>query len=104
MKNALLINGGAAVALLAFLGNCWKQVGVPASLTQHVANALLLFVGGVFLAAAGSGLKYLALKIAHDSPRCSFKYCNWASIIFVLLSYLAFAGGGGFAYWAFGAS
>ena len=59
LKSIMLINGGAAVALLAFLGNLINaknnNVGIP-----PFANSMRLFVIGVFLAAVAYALTYFS--------------------------------------------
>ncbi|MBB4126524.1 uncharacterized membrane protein YidH (DUF202 family) [Xanthomonas translucens] len=59
LKSIMLINGGASVALLAFLGNI---VNSPASKTPILpfANSLGAFVIGVFLAALAYALTYFS--------------------------------------------
>jgi len=59
LKSALLINGGAAVAVLAFLGRLFT--GESASLSIGCLSlALLLFVWGVLAAAVAAGATYLS--------------------------------------------
>lgn len=59
VKSALLINGGAAVAVLAFLGNAWNK-GFPHHVLTSAAYGLSLFVWGVLAAAAASGFTYIS--------------------------------------------
>lgn len=59
LKSSLLINGAAAVALLAFIGNVWSsKVHIPTVL--GVANAMGFFVSGVLTSAVAAGFAYLA--------------------------------------------
>lgn len=59
LKSSLLINGAAAVALLAFIGNVWSsKEHIPTVL--GVANAMGFFVSGVLTAAVAAGFAYLA--------------------------------------------
>jgi hypothetical protein len=61
IRALLLANGGAAVALLAFLGNVWQSPrGNVDSLVTAVQPAMLAFVLGAGLAILTSGLSYLA--------------------------------------------
>jgi hypothetical protein len=53
IKALLAINGGAAVALLAFAGNIAKNGGNAASVASHLANSLLGFGLGTLLGALG---------------------------------------------------
>ena len=59
LKSIMLINGGAAVALLAFLGSLVsaKTRSVP---LLSFANSMQAFVWGVFLAAVAYGLTYFS--------------------------------------------
>ena len=59
LKSMMLINGGAAVALLAFLGNLLNTSSARAFLLPF-ANSLRFFVLGVFLAAVAHALTYLS--------------------------------------------
>lgn len=57
-KTVILINGGAAVALLAFLGNIWaKDPGLQ--VVSSLANSISLFSIGVLIGALGSGMVYV---------------------------------------------
>jgi hypothetical protein len=53
VKAFLAINGGAAVALLAFAGQISKNGGDPASIASRLGNSLLGFgLGALFAALA----------------------------------------------------
>lgn len=59
LKTIILVNGGAAVAVLAFIGNIWTKLqGI------NVAEALITseawFAGGVLLGAVATGTSYFA--------------------------------------------
>jgi hypothetical protein len=94
LKSAFLINGGAAVALLAFIGNVWTK-------TQGNVNGLgfplLLYVFGVLFPGVASGLTYLSQyqygKSVKDDDHFarSARKMNWVAITFVILSYFLFA-------------
>jgi len=59
LKSAILINGGAAIALLAFIGNIWSI-----EIDKHTVGSLVLsvsqFAYGALAAATGAGLRYLS--------------------------------------------
>lgn len=55
LKAYTLVNAGACVALLAFLGNVWTK-GVNG---EPFIDALAIFAGGVFAAALAAALSYL---------------------------------------------
>ena len=57
LKSIMLINGGAAVALLAFLGNLLSKSGSNVGLLPF-ANSMLTFVIGVFISAVAYALTY----------------------------------------------
>jgi hypothetical protein len=57
LKAFSLINGGALVATLAFLG---QRQGLSAEAAAAMSFALWVWAGGLLLAAASYGLRYLA--------------------------------------------
>lgn len=59
LRSALLINGGAAVALLAFIGQLWTGGEIDSALGE-VADGLLQFVWGVLAAAGAAGATYFS--------------------------------------------
>ena len=59
LKTIMLINGGAAVATLAFLGNILSKPRPIAGL-HPFASSMLTFVFGVFLSAAAYALTYFS--------------------------------------------
>jgi len=93
LKSAFLINGGAAVALLAFIGNVWTK-------TQANVNGLgfplLLYVFGVLFPAVASGLTYLSQYQYGKSVKDDDHFAR--GIGFVILSYFLFAIATFFAY------
>lgn len=99
LKSCILINGGAAVALLAFLGHLVEQKE-PAVPVQSLAYAMAVFVGGVFAGGLASGFTYLSQWFfADDWDRTGFTL-NIASILIGLASLGCFCWGGLLAYWA----
>jgi hypothetical protein len=104
LKSAILINGGASVALLAFLGKLYE--GAPASkvLATNMSHALLPFVSGVLFSASAAGLSYLAAYFGREETKGKFRKFNSLAIVFVIVSYIAFAVGGLLGYLAFGTS
>lgn len=59
LKSALLINGGAAVAILAFLGRLFSSESASLSI-GGLSLALLQFVWGVLAAAIAAGATYFS--------------------------------------------
>jgi len=91
LKSGALINGGACVAILAFIGNILTK---DTSMISGLSTALLIFGFGVFLAAAASGSTYLA-QVNYETKKIKKAVCiNKVTIVIVILSYLSFLGGG----------
>ena len=67
LKSIMLINGGAAVALLAFLGNLINSKSAAVPLLPF-ANSMQAFVVGVFLAAVAYGLTYFS-QLCYDGNK-----------------------------------
>lgn len=98
LKSAILINGGGAVAILAYLGH----IGIG-NFSQNFPCALLLYTGGVLFGAVATGVTYLT--------QCCYYYANgkskWGNvsrgfaIALVILSYICFGLGGYTAYLGF---
>ena len=65
LKSALLINGGAAVATLAFISNVWGKVSDPIAL-YYLVKSLSMFASGVLAAAIAVGLTY--------ATQCGYSY------------------------------
>ena len=113
VKSLILINGGAAVALLAFIGHLAtaKSAETSPPAINTFANPLLWFVIGVGTAAFFAGFVAAAQKLyaqemdAKEEWKQTWK--SWAngfvviSIIFGVCSLSAFAVGSWFAYCAF---
>jgi hypothetical protein len=57
-RTAILINGGACVAILAFLGSLASQGRVGSSQLGDVAGSLTWFAGGVAVGALAAGAAY----------------------------------------------
>ena len=59
LRAGLLINGGAAISVLAFMGSLAAKDLVPISHLSRVADSLVVFAWGVVAAVFGLGLSYL---------------------------------------------
>ena len=57
IKAVMLVNGGSAVALLAFMGNVWKENG--ASAVPDIIWPMVFFVAGLSLGTLTAGTAYL---------------------------------------------
>ncbi len=62
LKGVILVNGGAAVALLAFLGHIWGSGDAARQVAVAVAagGSLHWFIGGTFAGVTAAGVSYLA--------------------------------------------
>lgn len=93
IKSAFLLNGGAAVALLAFLAHLMKT---ESDKVADFSFCLLLVGGGALAVAVTSGLTYLTQWLFNSessyAPKAGF-VCNIFSIVFVLISYGLFLWG-----------
>ena len=61
LKTLILVNGGAAVALLSLVGNLWSKTQTETlSVPEQLIDATALFSVGVLVGAVATGLAYLA--------------------------------------------
>lgn len=75
VKASLLINGGSAVAMLAFIGTLASKDTLPRLHLMEITKPLLWFGAGVALAAVGSAAAYFTnLMIAGASTHKSREY------------------------------
>lgn len=113
-RTLILINGGAAVSVLAFIGGLVAQGRVTVKQMTDVSSSLLWFAAGVALAAGAVGFTYfthyghvsLETSKIHtwqhpyvmDGPRSNkwkiwSRICQASAIVLALLSLVAFVGG-----------
>lgn len=78
LKAMLIINGGAAVAMLAFLSR-YLSSGTSDVNMHYFTVALLIFGAGVFLGAFTAGLSYI-------TQYCYYHYENKSGLIFHIAS------------------
>lgn len=100
LRSSMLINGGAAVAILGFLSNAWTK-GVPPSVLQALPASLLLFGGGVLGGALASGVTYLSQEAFASEQERLGKGLRALAIALVVGSHILFAWGAWEAYDAF---
>lgn len=101
LRSAILLNGGAAVAILAYIGKL--SVDAPASVSQF-AFPLLLFVLGALAIAVASGVTYLTQWFYFGGSAWQWRVgfaLNMLSILLGLMSYGLFAAGTWLAYLEF---
>ncbi|MCH8823521.1 MAG: hypothetical protein IH984_08450 [Planctomycetes bacterium] len=96
LRTAILINGGSAIAILAFVGNL-STTG-KTELIAALASALAAFVYGTLSGAIATGCTYLAGFLSHGQTKWVFHVLNFCSIFFVFSAYILFAIGGYIAY------
>ncbi|WP_415904731.1 hypothetical protein ACMXYW_16420 [Neptuniibacter sp. QD48_55] len=95
LKASLIVNGGAALALLAFLGKIWGVGGVSeAAAIGSLSVALKFFCYGVLVASVATGLTYINQVVYGYEPSKVRKgfgvFLNVLVALIVFASYLAF--------------
>ncbi|MFJ7567857.1 hypothetical protein ACIQW9_12945 [Herminiimonas sp. NPDC097707] len=102
LKSAMLINGGAAIALLAFLGNLLtRQPHLGDSVIISKLNyAMMIFVCGVGCAALATAARYLAQVCYAEFGQTWGGKFRIVAIVFALASFSSFFYGGVSAYGA----
>ena len=97
LKAAMLMNGGAAVALLALLGHAASDASTK-SLVAKLASPLFLFVLGVLSSCVATGVNYVTqslhsrrnTKIAHTTNVVGMLLVAAAYSVFAYASYVAY--------------
>jgi hypothetical protein len=100
LTSCILVNGGATVALLAYLGNLLSK-NPDATAPKPLVLGLINFAVAVLLGALATGLRYLSQATyngGHDLAGLSFTV---ASAVFVAAAYVLFGIGVWNAYVAF---
>ena len=107
MKAALLINGGASVAMLAFISTAMNN-STPIPLLSKLGYSMLMFTGGVLLAAVALGVTYSTglaniryIKKSGKQLLCFMILLNGIAIGLVVIGYGLFITGSWNAYKAF---
>ena len=99
LKTIILVNGGAAVAILAFIGGLASQSRIQMGQLSSVANSLLIFAFGVFAAVVAMALNYGTLystamdaqSFKEDSPWATTKrIIEFTSLVVTAISILLF--------------
>jgi hypothetical protein len=97
LKSALLINGGAAVAFLAFMGTVWSRL---TSLSGKVAlaSAMEWFVWGVLATGVGTAIAYICQASLGGEfgkrGEALGEGLRWVTVIALALSFVFFTLGG----------
>jgi len=100
VTTAILVSGGATVAMLAFVGNLQAKLRAE-PISTPVVVALILFAAAVLSAAAGSGARYLSQACYASHWQRSAVSFHVACIVLVVASYGLFAAGVVSAYHGF---
>lgn len=100
LKSAILINGGAAVALLAFIGNIWLKAITPEAVTS-LTNSIALFAFGVLAAALGTAGSYFTQYCYSESHTRTGIGFHLTTIMLVLGAYVLFGFGACESYHSF---
>jgi len=89
LKASMLINGGAAVALLAFMGKIWGT-STSSEVAGNISMALFLFCIGIFLSALASGVTYVSQSLHNVEKTNLANGLNLITVFCVLGSYCIF--------------
>lgn len=113
LKSAIIINGGAAIALLAFIGGILqKDEHTKVIEISSIGYALLVFVFGAGLSGMATGVRYLAQFLYSGALIKSYQgfdknleryaghFFNSLTILMGIASYVSFFWGGWIAYCA----
>ena len=79
LKTIILINGGAAVSILAFIGGLASQSRIQMGQLGSVANSLLIFAFGVFAATIAMALNYCTLYATAMHTQSFKRQSRWAT-------------------------
>lgn len=96
LRTSLLINGGATIAVLTFLGNMrthLRGIGLHYPLEEPLVNSLVLFGFGVLLGAIATGTTYLSQSTYHHGWVKSGHGFLIATVCLVIATYFVFGFG-----------
>jgi len=92
LNSLVLINGGAVIALLGFMGATISK-GLPQALGANLAMPVLQFGLGVLMGALGLAARYFSQAFfAVEKRRVGIAF-QWLAIIFALVGYALFGCG-----------
>lgn len=97
LRTAMIINAGAAIALLAFVGNLWPDVGLAPTL-MGLVNSLSGYVLGVLFGAVGLAAHHAMHYFMYAENERWISISKWTYIGLLSFSFAAFALGSWFVY------
>jgi hypothetical protein len=100
LKSIIMLNGGAVVALLAFVGATWNKFANPA-MVKTLLIAMMLFDAGVLLSSVAAGVTYLGQRAYYCEKNKAGDVYVWLTIFLVVLAYILFIVASGVAVWGF---
>lgn len=84
----MIMNGGAAIALLAFLGNIWNKSSTP-NASKAIAISLAIFCAGVLASGLCAGLTYFSQSAYGNSQLTEHKKWFRTGQVFNILACVA---------------
>jgi len=89
LKSSMVINGGGAIALLAFTGKIWTTT-TSSLIANSLTFSIFVFCIGVLLSAIASGTTYLSQLSFNINKYKTGNVINTISIVLILGAYVAF--------------
>lgn len=100
LRSAMLINGGAAAALLAFIGNIWTK-GIEQAAVGSLTKSISFFAFGVLIAAVGTAGSYFTQYCYSERFGRTAVVFHTLTVVFILISFILFGFGAYESYAAF---
>ena len=100
LKSAILINGGAAVALLAFIGNIWAK-GISQDAVNSLTSSIAFFAYGVLVAALGTAGSYFTQYCYYEGFHRAAIVFHVLTVLIVICAFMLFGFGAWESYQAF---
>jgi len=94
LKSSVLINGAAAIAMLAFIGHIWNS-GQFSSIQSQISGSLIWFLFGVFVSAVATGTGYVTqvFYFEFQDHKIALRW-RIISVVLIVFSYIFFLLGG----------
>lgn len=93
LKSIILINGGAAVSMLAFIGNLASKQRLSTEAMTLLTGPMLFFAMGVLSGALGTGGTYLSQLFYAQEKKKAGIFFHVVTIALVIMAYVFFAVG-----------